>query len=296
MGWYRSKFNHTLSGIPGMPVRYTTPVSSSAIPDITKAVAVSLTTSGLLLHPALGHSCSKDLLASFIHISFCLCLFQLGISNDTHIVVYDNNPKFGFYSAGRVWWMFKVHFTITYIYMCTSMIFECAYIHVSSWLESILYLPVCILICFASCNHTLLLLVQFFPKIYMIYHFAVLWSWKSVHPWWWSAQVDWGGLPHCVWSPAGGTHLHIQGKLPSWALQNTRTNDGEPFHQKGAGTCMHMNVHVDLHIASPCVIVIIGILCSNFLEKIVHEGYFSQVLWKFLLCVASDKIRIQLLE
>lgn len=132
MGWYRSKFNHTLSGIPGMPVRYTTPASSSAIPDITKAVAVSLTTSGLLLHPALGHSCSKDLLASFIHISFCLCLFQLGISNDTHIVVYDNNPKFGFYSAGRVWWMFKVHFTIMYIYMCTSMIFECAYIHVSS--------------------------------------------------------------------------------------------------------------------------------------------------------------------
>ena len=63
VGWYRSKFNHTLSGIPGMGVRYTTPVSSSAMPDVTMAVAVSLVTSGLLLHPAHGHSCSNDLLA-----------------------------------------------------------------------------------------------------------------------------------------------------------------------------------------------------------------------------------------
>ena len=33
----------------------------------------------------------------------------MGIDNDTHVVVYDHNPKFGLYSAGRVWWMFKVH-------------------------------------------------------------------------------------------------------------------------------------------------------------------------------------------
>jgi thiosulfate/3-mercaptopyruvate sulfurtransferase len=33
---------------------------------------------------------------------------ELGISNDTHVVVYDNNAKFGFYSVGRDWWMFKV--------------------------------------------------------------------------------------------------------------------------------------------------------------------------------------------
>lgn len=38
---------------------------------------------------------------------------QLGIGNYTHIVVYDNNAKFGFYSAGRVWWMFKVHDMVT---------------------------------------------------------------------------------------------------------------------------------------------------------------------------------------
>lgn len=33
---------------------------------------------------------------------------KMGINNDTHVVVYDNNEKFGLYSAGRVWWMFKV--------------------------------------------------------------------------------------------------------------------------------------------------------------------------------------------
>ena len=32
----------------------------------------------------------------------------MGVSNDTHVVIYDNNEKFGMYSAGRVWWMFKV--------------------------------------------------------------------------------------------------------------------------------------------------------------------------------------------
>ena len=32
----------------------------------------------------------------------------MGISNDTHVVIYDNNAKFGFYSAGRAWWLFKV--------------------------------------------------------------------------------------------------------------------------------------------------------------------------------------------
>jgi len=33
---------------------------------------------------------------------------QLGIGNDTHVIVYDNNAASGMYSAGRVWWMFKV--------------------------------------------------------------------------------------------------------------------------------------------------------------------------------------------
>nr|QIA61825.1 thiosulfate/3-mercaptopyruvate sulfurtransferase [Halichondria panicea] len=34
---------------------------------------------------------------------------KMGISNDTHVVVYDNHAKFGFYSAGRVWWIFKTY-------------------------------------------------------------------------------------------------------------------------------------------------------------------------------------------
>ena len=33
---------------------------------------------------------------------------QMGVSNDSHVVVYDNSPNMGFYSVGRVWWMFKV--------------------------------------------------------------------------------------------------------------------------------------------------------------------------------------------
>ncbi len=35
---------------------------------------------------------------------------QMGIGNDTHVVVYDNHAKLGFYTAGRVWWIFKVNF------------------------------------------------------------------------------------------------------------------------------------------------------------------------------------------
>ena len=31
----------------------------------------------------------------------------LGISNDSHVVVYDNNAKFGLFSAPRVWWTFR---------------------------------------------------------------------------------------------------------------------------------------------------------------------------------------------
>ena len=31
-----------------------------------------------------------------------------GISNNTHVVVYDNNEKFGFLSAMRIWWTFKI--------------------------------------------------------------------------------------------------------------------------------------------------------------------------------------------
>ena len=31
----------------------------------------------------------------------------LGVGNDTHVVVYDNNPTYGMYSAPRAWWLFR---------------------------------------------------------------------------------------------------------------------------------------------------------------------------------------------
>ncbi|XP_050393081.1 3-mercaptopyruvate sulfurtransferase [Patella vulgata] len=33
---------------------------------------------------------------------------NLGVNNDTHVVVYDNNAKFGVFSAQRVWWTFRL--------------------------------------------------------------------------------------------------------------------------------------------------------------------------------------------
>ena len=33
---------------------------------------------------------------------------KLGIDNNTHVVVYDNNTTYGMFSAPRVWWMFRV--------------------------------------------------------------------------------------------------------------------------------------------------------------------------------------------
>lgn len=39
---------------------------------------------------------------------FCRYMEKLGIANDTHIVVYDRNEKFGLFSAPRVWWTFRV--------------------------------------------------------------------------------------------------------------------------------------------------------------------------------------------
>ena len=33
---------------------------------------------------------------------------NLGIDNDTHVVVYENNAKFGTFSAPRAWWMFRI--------------------------------------------------------------------------------------------------------------------------------------------------------------------------------------------
>ncbi|XP_076458887.1 3-mercaptopyruvate sulfurtransferase-like isoform X2 [Babylonia areolata] len=33
---------------------------------------------------------------------------RMGINNDTHVVVYDNNDKFPLFSAQRVWWTFRV--------------------------------------------------------------------------------------------------------------------------------------------------------------------------------------------
>ena len=59
------------------------------------------------------------------------CFFlQMGITNETHVVIYDNHTKFGFYSGGRVWWMFKVHvqYMNTYIHIHTIH----SYIHVNA--------------------------------------------------------------------------------------------------------------------------------------------------------------------
>lgn len=39
---------------------------------------------------------------------FAAFVGALGINNDTHVTLYDNNPRFGFFSAQRVWWMFRV--------------------------------------------------------------------------------------------------------------------------------------------------------------------------------------------
>ena len=33
---------------------------------------------------------------------------SLGVSNEHHIVIYDNSAKFGLFSAPRVWWTFRV--------------------------------------------------------------------------------------------------------------------------------------------------------------------------------------------
>jgi 3-mercaptopyruvate sulfurtransferase SseA len=44
-------------------------------------------------------------------------LLQMGVSNSTHVVVYDNNAKFGFYSAGRCWWIFKVRTHVLVVVM-----------------------------------------------------------------------------------------------------------------------------------------------------------------------------------
>ena len=55
----------------------------------------------LLIH-AIMH---KPLLIELdIHVYYV----QLGISNDSHVIVYDNNETFGMFSAARLWWMFKV--------------------------------------------------------------------------------------------------------------------------------------------------------------------------------------------
>ncbi|RUS73414.1 hypothetical protein EGW08_018820 [Elysia chlorotica] len=48
------------------------------------------------------HQCpSEDGFASYVG--------SLGINNETHVTVYDNNPKFALFSAQRVWWMFRLY-------------------------------------------------------------------------------------------------------------------------------------------------------------------------------------------
>ncbi|KAK2186263.1 hypothetical protein NP493_207g01043 [Ridgeia piscesae] len=34
---------------------------------------------------------------------------KLGVGDDTHVVVYDNNPTFGMFSAPRAWWLFRYY-------------------------------------------------------------------------------------------------------------------------------------------------------------------------------------------
>ena len=43
---------------------------------------------------------SPDVFASYVG--------KLGIDNNTHVVVYDNNEQLGLFSAQRVWWTFRV--------------------------------------------------------------------------------------------------------------------------------------------------------------------------------------------
>jgi thiosulfate/3-mercaptopyruvate sulfurtransferase len=39
---------------------------------------------------------------------FAAYVGDLGISNDTHVIVYDASDGYGFFSAQRAWWMFHV--------------------------------------------------------------------------------------------------------------------------------------------------------------------------------------------
>lgn len=41
--------------------------------------------------------------------AFQLQARSLGVSNDSHVVVYDNTPFCGYFVGGRAWWMFKLH-------------------------------------------------------------------------------------------------------------------------------------------------------------------------------------------
>ena len=41
-------------------------------------------------------------------------LTQLGVGNEHHVVVYDNNTDFGIFSAPRVWWMMRVSVTLVH--------------------------------------------------------------------------------------------------------------------------------------------------------------------------------------
>ena len=34
---------------------------------------------------------------------------KLGVGSDTHVVVYDNNPTFGMFSAARGWWLLRYY-------------------------------------------------------------------------------------------------------------------------------------------------------------------------------------------
>jgi len=43
-----------------------------------------------------------------------LPLTQLGVGNEHHVVVYDNNADFGIFSAPRVWWMMRVSVTLVH--------------------------------------------------------------------------------------------------------------------------------------------------------------------------------------
>ena len=59
----------------------------------------------------LDDNCDKD--SQYDHMlpppqQFSEYVGRMGVSNNTHVIVYDNNETYGVFSAQRLWWMFRV--------------------------------------------------------------------------------------------------------------------------------------------------------------------------------------------